>query len=82
MPNLFDNAALFFPAINTSTNPKRAKLIEELEKLLDTSAFLMEGEKANMRKEIPIFNDEILLDLKESLIRENLRSLQKKLATN
>ena len=81
MDDLFSSATLFLPAIDPGATPERKALIEELETLLKNSAFLGEGEKLQMKKVIPLFTDPIIKDLKETLIRENLRYLQNKLTT-
>ncbi len=54
--------------------------MRDLEKLLMSSPFLSEGEKAKMAKVIPLFSDAVLADMQETLIRQNLRFLQKKSA--
>lgn len=82
MPDLFSQAALFYPKIADNASPQRAELIQELEKILNSSAFLREEDKAKMRKVIPIFSDSVIEDLKQSLIRQNLRYLQGKIPQN
>lgn len=77
---LFSAAAAVLPQISNNASPQRQGLINELEQLLAKSPFLLESEKANMRKVIPIFNDTMIKDLKQTLIRQNLRYLQKKMA--
>lgn len=79
MNDLFSSAVAFLPALDRNSTPERAALVEELETLLKNSAFLSDGEKIQMAKVIPLFTDPIIKDLKETLIRENLRYLQKKL---
>lgn len=79
MKDLFSSAALFYPTITGQNDPDRKMLIKELETLLNNSKFLSEGEKTKMRKVIPIFSDDIIEDLKQSLVRQNLRYLQQKM---
>jgi hypothetical protein len=79
MKDLFSSAALFFPTVAGQSDPNRNMLVKELETLLDNSKFLSKGEKEKMRKVIPIFSDDIIEDLKQSLVRQNLRFLQNKM---
>lgn len=59
-------------------NPKRLQGVRELETVLENSTFLSTGEKEKMKKVIPLFTTSIIDDLKQSLIRQNLRYLNKK----
>jgi hypothetical protein len=79
MDDLFSAAALFLPAIDVNSSTTRAQLIQDLEKLLHNSPFLSDTQKEKMAKVIPIFTDEIIQDLKQTLIRQNLRYLQDKM---
>lgn len=79
--DLFSTAACFLPSIKTRLNSKRLRLIKELEHLLASSPFLTKGEKEKMRKVIPMFTDQIIQNLKNTLIRQNLRTLHKIIKT-
>ena len=79
MKDLFSTAALFFPPIADQGNPNRKMLVKEIETLLENSKFLSKGEKEKMRKVIPIFSNDVIEDLKQSLVRQNLRFLQNKM---
>lgn len=81
MKDLFSSAALFFNPVNNQKDPKRQALVEELTTILENSKFLTDGEKEKMKKVIPIFSSSIIADLKQSLIRQNLRYLQRKMST-
>jgi len=79
MADLFSVASLFWVSDkNVPADPQRAEKRQELEKMLMNSPFLSQGEKEKMAKVIPLFSDEVIGDLKETLIRQNLRFLQKK----
>jgi hypothetical protein len=80
MNDLFSAADFFIPAAQARANPRRLKLMEELNVLLDHSPFLSEGEKQKMAKVIPLFSDDVIKDLTQTLIRQNLRYLQDKTA--
>jgi len=81
MKDLFSSAALFFNPVNNQKDPNRKALVEELTTILENSKFLTDGEKQKMKKVIPIFSNSIIADLKQSLIRQNLRYLQRKMST-
>ncbi|MDD3066495.1 MAG: hypothetical protein PHO48_01540 [Candidatus Gracilibacteria bacterium] len=79
MPDLFAAALSNLAASKKSAaDPSRAKLMRELELLLGKSTFLSAGEKKKMAAVIPFFSSEIIADLIQTLIRQNLRQLNKK----
>lgn len=78
--DIFSTAAIFFPPAANQDDPNRQLLVKELTTLLDNSQFLSDLEKEKMKKVIPIFGDDVIVDLKQSLIRQNLRYLQGKMA--
>ena len=81
MDDFFSSASLFWSdSGKAGTGEKRTSQMRDLEKLLMSSPFLSEGEKAKMAKVIPLFSDAVLADMQETLIRQNLRFLQKKSA--
>jgi VIT1/CCC1 family predicted Fe2+/Mn2+ transporter len=80
MPDLFAAAIPNLAASKKSAaDPKRVKLMRELEMLLSKSTFLSVGEKKKMAAVIPFFSGEIIADLIQALIRQNLRQLNKKI---
>jgi hypothetical protein len=79
MDDLFTSATVFLPVGHIQNSAKRSALLKELEMLLKESPFLTKGEKIKMAKVIPLFTDEILVDLKQTLLRQNLRFLQKRI---
>jgi hypothetical protein len=79
MDDLFTSAAVFLPVGQIQNSAKRSALLKELGMLLNESPFLTKGEKIKMAKVIPLFTDEILIDLKQTLLRQNLRFLQKRI---
>ncbi len=78
MADLFTNAARVLSQIDTKSSPKRIKSIDELMRLLMRSPFLSKGEKEKMAKVIPFFTNDIIEDLKQTLMRHNLRALKTK----
>jgi hypothetical protein len=80
MADLFSSAAVFLGATDTALSPERKRHVRELEKMLMRSPFLSKGEKEKMAKVIPFFSDAILVDLKETMIRQNLRYINNKLS--
>jgi len=78
---LFSTAAMFYSPVVTGDSSTREQLIKELETILTNSGFLSEGEKSKMRNVIPMFSESIIEDLKQSLIRQNLRYLQRKMSS-
>ena len=83
MPDLFAAAIPNLAASKkTTADPKRANLMRELELLLSKSTFLSAGEKKKMAAVIPFFSSEIIADLMQTLIRQNLRQLNKKITKN
>ena len=80
MQDLFSTAAAFFPQVTGQNDPNRRLLVKELETILEKSRFLSKQEKAKMKKVIPIFSNDVIADLKQSLIRQNLRFLKNKMA--
>jgi hypothetical protein len=59
--------------------PERMLLIRELRSLLTNSQFLTDGERKKMENVIPLFSDEVIKELQKTLIRQNLRYLQRKM---
>lgn len=78
--DIFSTAAIFYPPVPDQDDPERNLLVEELEKILENSQFLSDLEIKKMKKVIPIFGNDVIRDLKQSIIRQNLRYLQKKMA--
>lgn len=78
MRDLFSSSAIFLKSANQSAGVKRKKSMRDLEKMLMNSPFLSKGEKEKMAKVIPFFGDAILDELKETLIRQNLRYIKNK----
>lgn len=76
MPDLFTNAALLLPIQPNQDDPARLQMIKGLETILNNSPFLTNGEKENMAKVIPAFNNAMIQELQQTLIRQNLRYLQ------
>lgn len=82
MKDLFSTAAMFYAPVDIGDPAKREQLIKELETILNNSVFLSDGEKEKMKKVIPMFSESVIEDLKQSLIRQNLRFLQRKMSSN
>ena len=80
MADLFSSAAIFLKPADSSPNPERKKNMQDLEKILMDSPFLSRVEREKMAKVIPFFSDTILADLKETMIRQNLRYVKNKLS--
>jgi hypothetical protein len=78
MADLFSTAQLFLST--QEKTPERMLLIQELKTLLKNSEFISEGEKKRMEQVIPLFTDAVIKDLQKTLIRQNLRHLQRKMA--
>ena len=78
--DIFSTAAIFYPPAPDQDDPERKLLVEELEKILENSQFLSQLEIKKMKKVIPIFGNDVIKDLKQSIIRQNLRYLQNKMA--
>jgi hypothetical protein len=81
MTDLFSQNIPVLKTQEDPNNPKRLQGIRELETVLKNSPFLSSGEKEKMKKVIPLFPTSIVEDLKQSLIRQNLRYLNKKTTT-
>lgn len=81
MQDIFSTAAMFYAPVQSGDPAKREQLIKELETILNNSGFLSDGEKEKMKKVIPMFSESIIEDLKQSLIRQNLRYLQRKMSS-
>ncbi len=81
MQDLFSTVAMFYSPVQNGNDASRQQLVKELETILNNSGFLSDGEKEKMRKVIPVFSDSIIADLKQSLIRQNLRHLQRKMSS-
>lgn len=79
MKDLFSSAVMFYSPAEDTNSENRKKAVKELEIVLNNSGFLSDGEKEKMKKVIPLFSESIIEDLKQSLIRQNLRHLQRKL---
>ncbi len=60
---------------DTTDRKKKEEMREFLEKIIRHSLFLSESKKELYVKPLPILGYDILLDLKDTLIRENLRTL-------
>lgn len=80
MKDLFSTAAMFYSPVESADPASREQLVKELETILNNSGFLSEGEKNKMKNVIPMFSESIIEDLKQSLIRQNLRHLQRKMS--
>jgi hypothetical protein len=80
MADLFSSATVFLKSADSSQNPERKKGMQDLEKILMDSPFLSKGEKERMARVIPFFSDAVLSDLKETMIRQNLRYFKIKLS--
>lgn len=78
MADLFSTAQVFLK--EQAQTPERMLLIRELKTILQKSEFLSDGEKQKMEKVIPLFSNAVLVDLQQTLIRQNLRFLQRKMA--
>lgn len=78
MPDLFSQAQLFLTPVAGQNDPERRKIVKDLETLLQNSPFYTPGEKQKMADVIPSFTNAIILDLQQTLIRQNLRYLQAK----
>lgn len=78
MGQLFSSDFPFDLRKEKDQDPRRLKLIAELEKILFQSPFLSPGEKTKMARVIPYFSNDIIKDLQKTLIRQNLRFLQQK----
>ena len=78
--DIFSTAAIFYPSVANQDDPNRKLLVKELETILNNSQFLSKQEVSKMKKVIPIFSDDVIADLKQSLIRQNLRFLKGKMA--
>ncbi len=76
MADLFSVTPQFSLQTDTDSDPERLRIQEELTTLLQNSAFLSPLEREKMAKVIPFFSTDIMRDLKETLIRENLRFLK------
>ncbi|MBP7057806.1 hypothetical protein KBB06_00530 [Candidatus Gracilibacteria bacterium] len=76
MPDLFSQAQLFLTPVTGQNDPERQKIVKDLETLLQNSPFYTPGEKQKMAAVIPSFTNAIILDLQQTLIRQNLRYLQ------
>ncbi len=81
MQDLFSTAAMFYAPVQSGDPAKRGILVKELETILNNSGFLSDGEKEKMKKVIPMFSESVIEDLKQSLIRQNLRYLQRKMSS-
>jgi hypothetical protein len=81
MTDLFSGNIPFFAQGEVLNDPDRLKAIQGLETVLMNSTFLSAGEKEKMKKVIPLFSRAIIEDLKQSLIRQNLRYLNRKTTT-
>ena len=79
MQDLFSSAKLYYSPVSNQQTQDREQLVKELETILDNSGFLSSGEKEKMKKVIPLFGESIIRDLKQTLIRQNLRHLQRKI---
>lgn len=77
MSDLFTNAKLGAESQKTPS-AKKTVLISKLSLLLEKAPFLTDGEKNKMKTVIPLFNDTMIQELCETMIRENLRYLQNK----
>ncbi len=80
MSSLFDPQRIL-SASQSSKPPLTPRLIrkrEELGAVLMHSPFLSAGEKTKIIEILPIFSIEILDAIRDSLLRENLRTLMKK----
>jgi hypothetical protein len=80
MVDLFSTAQVFLPKKDDKNDPERMLLIRELKSMLHNSQFLSQGEKDKMEKVIPFFSNSVINDLQQTLVRQNLRYLQKKMA--
>lgn len=81
MQDIFSTAAMFYSPVASGDSTAREQLVKELETILNNSGFITKGEKEKMKKVIPLFSDSIIQDLKQSLIRQNLRYLQRKMSS-
>jgi hypothetical protein len=78
MADLFATAQFYLPIQTNTDDPERIKLINGLKTLLNSCPFLTPGEKEKMGMVIPAFNNAMIQDLQQTLIRQNLRYLQSK----
>lgn len=79
MADLFSTAQVFLP--KQEVNPERMLLIREVKTIIQKSELLSDGEKQKVGKVIPMFSNAVIKDLQQTLIRQNLRHLKRKMAT-
>lgn len=60
------------------TNPERESLIKDLQETLEGSTFLSKNRRSGMIQVVPFFSNEVIRELKQVLVRENLRHLIQK----
>jgi len=80
MINLFSKAADFYsriPHVHQS-HPARDEALKKLESVLINTKILPPEQKESLRKIIPFFSTDVLQTLSGTLIRENLRLLNRK----
>lgn len=70
-------APIQHPWILSESDNKKV-LIKNLEKIIHKASFIPEDNEENWKALLPYFSEDFLEELKQTLIRENLRKLSKK----
>ncbi len=77
MATIFQKAANFLQTHKVSKEGRRKELmIKELQFILNTAPFLNQGEKERISAVLPFFNQRMLANVKQSLIKQGIRYLK------